>query len=76
MITMDFVSRLPREKRGNDVIWVIVDRLTKSTLFLLVKMTDPVDKLAMESQYQLFQTETQDLLHVSGRAYNVLWEKI
>jgi len=46
MITMDFVSGLPRGKRGNDAIWVIVDRLTKSTLFLPVKMTDLVDKLA------------------------------
>jgi hypothetical protein len=46
MITMDFVSGLPIGKRGNDAIWVIVDRLTKSALFLLVKMTDPVDKLA------------------------------
>ena len=40
MITMDFVSR------GNDAIWVIVDRLTKSALFLPVKMTDLVDRLA------------------------------
>jgi hypothetical protein len=46
MITMDFVSGLPRGKRGNDAIWVIVDRLTKFALFLPVKMTDPVDKLA------------------------------
>lgn len=28
-ITMDFVSRLPRSKKGNDVIWVIMDQLTK-----------------------------------------------
>ena len=46
MITMDFVSSLPRGKKGNDAIWVIVDRLTKSALFIPVKMTDPVDKLA------------------------------
>jgi len=46
MITMDFVSGLPRGKRGNDAIWVIVDRLTKSALFLPVKMTDLVDRLA------------------------------
>jgi hypothetical protein len=43
---MDFVLGLPRGKRGNDAIWVIVDRLTKSTLFLPVKMSGPVDKLA------------------------------
>jgi len=43
---MDFVSGLFRGKRGNDAIWIIVDRLTKSALFLPVKMTDQVDKLA------------------------------
>jgi len=45
-ISMDFVTGLPRGKKGNDAIWVIVDRLTKSALFLPMKMTDLVDKLA------------------------------
>jgi len=43
---MDFVKGLPRGKKGNDAIWVVVDRLTKSALFLPMKMTDSVDKLA------------------------------
>jgi hypothetical protein len=46
MITMDFVLAFPKEKKGNDAIWVIVDHLTKSALFLPIKMTDLVDKLA------------------------------
>ncbi|GJT50114.1 putative reverse transcriptase domain-containing protein [Tanacetum coccineum] len=33
-ITMDFVTKLPRTQSGNDTIWVIVDRLTKSAHFL------------------------------------------
>ena len=33
MITMDFVSGFPKRRKGNDAIWVIVDRLTKSALF-------------------------------------------
>jgi hypothetical protein len=45
MITMDFLSGLPNGKK-NGAIWVIVDRLTKYSLFLLVKMTNSVDKLA------------------------------
>ena len=45
-IAMDFVTGLPKGKKGNDAIWVVVDRLTKSALFLPIKMTDPVDKLA------------------------------
>jgi len=45
-ISMDFVTRLPKGKKGNDAIWVVVDQLTKSALFLPMKMTDLVDKLA------------------------------
>ncbi|GKC34561.1 putative reverse transcriptase domain-containing protein, partial [Tanacetum coccineum] len=44
-ITMDFVSRLPRTPSGYDTIWVIVDRLTKSTHFLPTKKTDSMEKL-------------------------------
>jgi hypothetical protein len=43
---MDFVSGFPKERKGNDAIWVIVDRLMKSTLFLLIKMIDSINKLA------------------------------
>ncbi|GAU31786.1 hypothetical protein TSUD_22320 [Trifolium subterraneum] len=38
-ITMDFVGGLPRNQKGQDSIWVIVDRLTKSAHFLPVKST-------------------------------------
>ena len=38
-ITMDFVTGLPRSPRGNDAIWVIVDRLTKSAHFLVMKVS-------------------------------------
>ena len=43
---MDSVSGLPNGKRGSDAIWVIIDQLTKSILFLPIKMTELVDKLA------------------------------
>ena len=36
---MDFVTHLPRTSRKHDAVWVIVDRLTKSTHFLVVRMT-------------------------------------
>ncbi|GJZ05383.1 putative reverse transcriptase domain-containing protein [Tanacetum coccineum] len=45
-ITMDFVSGHPRTPSGYDSIWVIVDRLTKSTHFLPIKKTDSIEKLA------------------------------
>lgn len=41
---MDFMLGFPKGRKGDDVIWVIVDRLTKSILFLPIKMIDLVDK--------------------------------
>nr|GFB66525.1 reverse transcriptase domain-containing protein [Tanacetum cinerariifolium] len=42
---MDFVTKLPRTSGGYDAIWVIVDRLTKSAHFLLMREDDSMDKL-------------------------------
>jgi transposase InsO family protein len=36
-ISMDFITGLPTTRKGNDSIWVIVDRLTKSAHFLPVQ---------------------------------------
>ena len=38
-VTMDFVTHFPRTPWRHDAMWVIVDRLTKSTHFLAVRMT-------------------------------------
>ena len=38
-VTMDFVTHLPRTPQRHDVVWVIVDRLTKSAHFLAVRIT-------------------------------------
>ncbi|GJQ90245.1 putative reverse transcriptase domain-containing protein [Tanacetum coccineum] len=45
-ITMDFVTKLPKSSQGYDTIWVIVDRLTKSAIFVPMRETDPLEKLA------------------------------
>ncbi|GKC11302.1 putative reverse transcriptase domain-containing protein, partial [Tanacetum coccineum] len=45
-ITMDFVMKLPKSSQGYDTIWVIIDRLTKSAIFVPMRETDPLDKLA------------------------------
>ncbi|GJU99564.1 putative reverse transcriptase domain-containing protein [Tanacetum coccineum] len=45
-ITMDFITKLPKSSQGYDTIWVIVDRLTKSAIFIPMKETDPMEKLA------------------------------
>ncbi|XP_042051304.1 uncharacterized protein LOC121796544, partial [Salvia splendens] len=45
-IAMDFVVGLPKSQRGNTVIWVIIDRLTKSAHFVPVRATYGSDQLA------------------------------
>ncbi|GKE43007.1 putative reverse transcriptase domain-containing protein, partial [Tanacetum coccineum] len=45
-ITMDFVTKLPKSSQGHDTIWVIVDRLTKSAIFMPMRETDSTEKLA------------------------------
>ncbi|GKB27858.1 putative reverse transcriptase domain-containing protein [Tanacetum coccineum] len=47
-ITMDFVTKLPKTSSGQDTIWVIVDRLTKSAHFLPMKETDSMEKLTRQ----------------------------
>ncbi|GKD95917.1 putative reverse transcriptase domain-containing protein [Tanacetum coccineum] len=44
-ITMDFITKLPKTSSGYDTIWVIVDRLTESAYFLLMKETDAMERL-------------------------------
>ena len=36
-VSMDFVDGLPRSRKGNTGIWVVVDRLTKSAHFIPIK---------------------------------------
>ena len=49
---MDFVTHLPWTSRRHDVVWVIVDWLTKSAHFLVVRMT-----FTLEEFYWLYIRE-------------------
>ena len=49
---MDFVTHFPRTLQGHDVVWVIVDRFTKSAHFLVVRMT-----FTFERFYRLYIRE-------------------
>ena len=45
-ITMDFVTSLSRTLNSNNAIWIIMDRLTKSTHFLAYKVILLKDQLS------------------------------
>ena len=42
---MDFLSDFPLTQRKHDAVWVIMDRLTKSAHFLLVRLDYSMDRL-------------------------------
>ncbi|GJV48499.1 putative reverse transcriptase domain-containing protein [Tanacetum coccineum] len=45
-ITIDFIMKLPKSSQGYETIWVIVDRLTKSAIFVPMREIDPMERLA------------------------------
>ncbi|GJW74071.1 putative reverse transcriptase domain-containing protein [Tanacetum coccineum] len=55
-ITMDFIMKLPKSSQGYDTIWVIVDGLTKSAIFVPIRETDPMEKLARMSLHKTLDT--------------------
>ena len=51
---MDFIVRLPCTHKGHDVIWVVVDRLTKMARFIGIKITITTSKLVDQFFDELF----------------------
>ncbi|GJW72798.1 putative reverse transcriptase domain-containing protein [Tanacetum coccineum] len=66
-ITMDFVTKLPKTTSGQDIIWVIVDRLTKSAHFLPMKETDSMKKLMRQYLKEVVLRHRVPVLIISDR---------
>ncbi|GJZ28184.1 putative reverse transcriptase domain-containing protein [Tanacetum coccineum] len=66
-ITMDFVTKLPKTTSGQDTIWVIVDRLTKSAHFLPMKETDSMEKLTRQYLKEVVSRHGVPVLIISDR---------
>ncbi|GJZ73115.1 putative reverse transcriptase domain-containing protein [Tanacetum coccineum] len=66
-ITMDFVTKLPKMASGQDTIWVVVDRLTKSAHFLPIKETDSMEKLTRQYLKEVVSRHTVPVSIISDR---------
>nr|GFA10345.1 putative reverse transcriptase domain-containing protein [Tanacetum cinerariifolium] len=64
-ITMGFVTKLPKTAAGQDTIWVIVNRLTKSAHLLPMREDDTLEKLTRQYLKEVVSRhETlKDMLH-------------
>ena len=52
---MDFITGLPKSKRNNDSIMVVVDKLSKSTHFIPVQSTFTVAQIANIVMQNIFR---------------------
>ena len=66
-ITMDFVTALPRTSQGHDMVWVVVDRLTKSAHFIPLKTGCTMEKLAQVYVDEIVRLHGVPLTIVSDR---------
>ncbi|GKE17208.1 putative reverse transcriptase domain-containing protein, partial [Tanacetum coccineum] len=66
-ITMDFVIKLPKTSTGQDTIWVIVDRLTKSAHFLPMRKNDSMEKLTRQYLKEVVTRHGVPVLIISDR---------
>ena len=66
-ISMDFVVRLPKTPLGYDAAWVIVDRPTKSTYILPIRISCPLYKLA--------QVYIQEIVRLHGIPINIVSDR-
>ncbi|GKC03217.1 putative reverse transcriptase domain-containing protein [Tanacetum coccineum] len=76
-ITMDFVTKLPKTVSGQDMIWVIVDRLTKFAHFLPAKENDSMEKLTRQHLKEVVSRHGVPVLIISdrdGRFVSQFWQ--
>nr|GFA89844.1 hypothetical protein [Tanacetum cinerariifolium] len=66
-ITMDFVTKLTKTSTGQDIIWVIVDRLTKFAYFLPMRENDSMEKLTRQYLKEVVTRDGVPILIISDR---------
>ncbi|GKA74974.1 putative reverse transcriptase domain-containing protein [Tanacetum coccineum] len=78
-ITTDFVTKLPKTSTGQDTIWVIIDRLTKSAHFLSMKEIDSMDKLTRQYLKEVVSRHEVSVLiiyHRDSKFTSYFWKSL
>jgi hypothetical protein len=78
-IGMDFITRLPLTPKKKDMIWVIVDRLTKSAHFLAVNQKDSREKLVNLDVQEIVSKHGVPKTIVSDRGFvftSAFWKQL
>nr|GEY61179.1 reverse transcriptase domain-containing protein [Tanacetum cinerariifolium] len=76
-ITMEFVTKLPKMKAGQDTICVIVDRLTKSAYFLPMREDDTLEKMIRQYLKEVVSNHrvpVSIILDLDGRFTSHFWK--
>ncbi|GJY25123.1 putative reverse transcriptase domain-containing protein [Tanacetum coccineum] len=76
---MDFITKLPKSSSGYDMIWVIVDRLTKSAHFLPIREDYKTEKLAKIYVNEIVARHGVPVLIIldrDGRFTSHLWQAL
>ena len=63
-ITMDFLVKLPHSPRVKDAIWVVIDRVTKVTHFIPMKMAN--------SAIDLVPLYTKEIVRLHGVSKSIV----
>ncbi|GJT50521.1 putative reverse transcriptase domain-containing protein [Tanacetum coccineum] len=78
-ITMDFVTKLPKTLTGQDTIWVIVDRLTKSAHFLPMRENNSMEKFTRQYLKEVVTRHGVPISIISdrdGRFTSQFWQSL
>nr|GEW43447.1 hypothetical protein [Tanacetum cinerariifolium] len=78
-ITMDLLTKLPKSSSGYDAIWVIVDRLTKSTHFLPIRedyKTKKLVRIYINEIVARLGVPMSIILDHDGRFVSHLWQAL
>ena len=78
-IAMDFVTGLPTSPSGMNAIWVVVDRLTKTAVFMPIKETWNVERLSkvyIRDVVKRFGIQSDIISDRDSRFLSKFWTKL